>query len=79
MKINIKLIRKNKGILIEEKYHKKVEKIAKMQEDKKDFLPLFSGELPAFLSEKQIKNKLFKITQNYFKIKDKINENAEIV
>ena len=61
-----------------ENLKKKVDKIIKTHENKRDFLPLFTLGSPRVLSEKEIKSQLFNVAKKYFEIKEEIDGEREI-
>jgi len=76
----VKKIQCEGGIFFKrEKLKKRVEKIVKSAENKRNFLPLFSWGKPRIMKEKEIKNELLNVAKNYFNIKEEINKNKEII
>ena len=61
------------------RFKKQVEKIAKAEEEKRDFVPIFHSKNPRIFNEESRKNYLMEVTRNYFKTKEKIDKEIEII
>lgn len=69
----------NRGIFDKQKrLKKKINKISKTKENKRDFLALFKKPNCEVLSEEERYNYLLNITKKYFEIKEKIKQENDL-
>lgn len=67
------------GFEAHEKFRKKVGKIVKTRENKRNFLPLFEACKMQIMSEEERKNYLFNVAKKYFDIKAKSEKEQDII
>lgn len=58
---------------------KKIGKIMKTQENKRNFMPLFSPCIPQIMDDEERKSYLLDVAKKYFKIKGEIDIDKDII